>query len=104
MTIINHFEIHGMVNPGCINRMTLFPISDIRFPTSLTGDGSDAMSAFAYVNRGATDLCYGNVKQELGLRLLLSVCVAIHGFESRWTRHDFHHRARERHRKFAFLT
>jgi hypothetical protein len=106
MPRITHFEIHGMVHLGCITVTErglgdLNPISDVRFPTSLTGDGSDAMSVFAYLNRVATDLCYGNVKQERGLRLLLSVCVAIHGFKSRRTRHDVHHRARERYCKFC---
>ncbi len=42
-------------------------------------------------------LLYGNVEQERELRLLLCLRLAVHGFESRRTRHDFHHRARERH-------
>lgn len=44
MTIrITHFEIHGILI-CCLTWQKVTRVSDVRFPTSLTGDGSDAMS------------------------------------------------------------
>jgi hypothetical protein len=57
MVKITHFETHGIINlTGLAEKDGLTWVSDVRFPTSLTGDGSDAMSVFASdgMNRDAT--------------------------------------------------
>ena len=58
------------------------------------------MQCPSFPDRVSFILSYGNVEQEYGLRLLLCVCVAVHRFKSRRTRHDIYHRARERHCEF----
>ena len=110
MTIrITHFEIHGILIFYLVwqSGAEVTRVSDIRFPTSLTGDGSDAMSVLRVADPRVLHVLsnlrrWSNLQEHI-LRLFLCVRLAVHEFGSRRTWHDVHDRAWERHCESVFL-
>ena len=82
MLSITHYRINGTLyalSPTVVTDMAL----DVRFPTSLSGDGTDAMYDITILLSGFHVLI--DVLQEHRMRLLVGVCLSFHGGRiSRW--------------------